>query len=77
MSINGINTNHGFPMAAAAQQAASQTQSLNELARPLNQPDAKPEGELREVFDRFVGQSFYSQLLGAMRQTVETSFVKT
>ena len=28
------------------------------------------QGELRKAFDDFVGQTFFSQLLGAMRQTV-------
>jgi flagellar protein FlgJ len=30
----------------------------------------KNPSELREAFDQFVGESFYGQLLGAMRKTV-------
>lgn len=40
------------------------------LAAPAASSSA-PDGRLREVFDEFVGQSFYQQMLGAMRKTVE------
>ena len=36
----------------------------------LHQSQARPE-ELREVFDQFVGETFYNQMLKAMRQTVD------
>jgi Rod binding domain-containing protein len=33
-------------------------------------PSQLPEKELRQAFDSFVGETFYSQMLGAMRKTV-------
>ncbi len=49
----------------------------NELAGPnfdtmLNQSDGQPDA-LREAFDDFVGQTFFQQMLGAMRKTVQKS----
>jgi hypothetical protein len=38
---------------------------------PGSQPNAVPASpQLREVFDDFVGQTFYGQMLSAMRSTV-------
>ena len=41
------------------------------LAQRLREPTAKPPADpaLREAFDDFVGETFYSQMLGAMRKT--------
>lgn len=54
-------------------------QSVHPLSRtghghvqPLSEPSSNrsEKGELRTAFDQFVGQTFYSQMLAAMRQTV-------
>jgi hypothetical protein len=37
----------------------------------LAPPSDSKQGPLREVFDDFVGQTFYGQMLGAMRKTVD------
>lgn len=37
---------------------------------PQVDEDARKEKELREAFDDFVGQTFYGQMLSAMRDTV-------
>ncbi len=46
---------------------------LNNAAQTLSETpqDADSNEELREVFDQFVGQTFYGQLFKAMRQTVD------
>ena len=36
----------------------------------LDRSRTSQQGELREVFDQFVGETFFGQLLKAMRQTV-------
>jgi len=41
----------------------------NELARSLTPTAAKEEGELRKAFDSFVGETFYGQMLEAMRKS--------
>jgi Rod binding domain-containing protein len=38
--------------------------------RQLESAAASQSGELREVFNQFVGETFYGQMLKAMRQTV-------
>jgi hypothetical protein len=38
------------------------------LGQPRN--SAEPSTELRKVFDEFVGQTFYGQMISAMRTTV-------
>lgn len=38
-------------------------------AAQLQQPAAPTGGELQETFDSFVGETFYSQMLQAMRKT--------
>ena len=68
--MNGVSTlNNISPWTATTQLAANQQQRLADNAEQLQQP-SESQKELREVFDKFVGQSFYSQLLSAMRQTV-------
>ena len=52
-----------------AQSTSSKTE--NEAQSLLAGSSGRNENELREVFDDFVGQTFYSQMLGAMRKTVE------
>ena len=46
---------------------------LTTPAVPVETQPAKAadQSELREVFDQFVGQTFFQQLLGAMRKTVD------
>ena len=39
-------------------------------ARGATSADARQDGGLRSAFDAFVGQTFYGQLLSAMRKTV-------
>ena len=56
--------------------AATSTNSLALLkdrasAPAMLDPAAKATPELREAFTSFVGETFYSQLLGSMRKTVE------
>ncbi|HEU0068949.1 MAG TPA: hypothetical protein VFQ26_06760, partial [Nitrospiraceae bacterium] len=63
--MNAIST-----IADAASFAARPSAQPSALltASPTQAPAA--DNRLREVFDEFVGQSFYQQLLGAMRKTV-------
>jgi len=61
MSIQPIADNRTFF-------AASQTQAPKPPV--ANQPDDGHDGELRKAFDSFVGQTFYGQMLSAMRKTV-------
>jgi hypothetical protein len=53
----------------SAEQAGAATQPAASGARPPVVP-GKNSPELREAFDDFVGQSFFSQLLSQMRKTV-------
>jgi flagellar protein FlgJ len=49
----------------------SAAQTPHELT---NAADTTPDGkQLREAFDSFVGETFYGQLLSAMRKTVDKS----
>ena len=60
-----INPLAGYePYRAATAAAESQARGL-EAARP----EASP--ELREKFDTFVGETFFSQMLGSLRKTVD------
>ena len=51
---------------AATHSAAPQPEAT---AAALRESADQDQSELREVFDQFVGQTFYSQLLAAMRST--------
>jgi len=54
----------------SAGQASSVLRSPTPDAAPLKVAPGKDSPELREAFDDFVGQSFFSQLLSQMRKTV-------
>lgn len=41
------------------------------LSSKLNDENVEAPSELREVFDDFVGQTFFKQMLSAMRKTVD------
>jgi Rod binding domain-containing protein len=63
-------------MNITANVAAANANSLSLLkdrapAPPALDPAAKASPELREAFTAFVGETFYNQLLGSMRKTVE------
>lgn len=61
-----MNVLHTRPIIDSASSAfRSRTSST-----PGTEPAATEKGELRATFDQFVGQTFYSQMLAAMRQTV-------
>jgi Rod binding domain-containing protein len=55
------------PTAGRLPQPVNDAQELN--GRRLQTADAK-DGDLREAFDSFVGQTFYGQMLKEMRKTV-------
>jgi peptidoglycan hydrolase FlgJ len=61
------------PLPLARQDIASKALKVEApTAMPLSQISAKKDRqELREAFDDFVGQTFYSQMLSAMRKTVD------
>jgi Rod binding domain-containing protein len=42
-----------------------------ELTAPSELEKVEKPGELREAFDNFVGQTFFQQMLSAMRKTVD------
>lgn len=63
MQINGPTS--GYPLPPVNQQP-----SIPAEAERLEQQASAEDGELREVFDEFVGRTFYSQMLGAMRKSV-------
>jgi peptidoglycan hydrolase FlgJ len=47
--------------------------SMNPAATaPISQPDSngKDQAELRQAFDRFVGETFFGQMIKAMRKSV-------
>jgi len=69
MSISDINGLASLAAANLPLPTANASAKLTSAATSSQQAD-KPDGELREAFDQFVGQTFYSQLLAAMRQTV-------
>ncbi|HVW38944.1 MAG TPA: rod-binding protein [Pirellulales bacterium] len=56
------------PVTSAGGLQANQTPFL---AQRLREPTAKPPADpaLREAFDDFVGETFYSQMLASMRKT--------
>ena len=47
------------------------TSGLSGLGAPQPPAGNSKEAELRSTFDKFVGQTFYSQMLQAMRKTVD------
>jgi Rod binding domain-containing protein len=51
-------------LASAGTQAATLENAANRLS------DAPDDGKLREAFDSFIGETFYGQMLSAMRKTV-------
>jgi len=73
MSIN-LSTHSAFD-AAQNMPVTAKPPSLAGLAAPLNAPQDTPQddGQLRETFDAFVGQTFFAQMLQAMRKTVDKS----
>ncbi len=42
-----------------------------ELSAPAQSESVEKPGDLREAFDNFVGQTFFQQMLSAMRKTVD------
>ena len=50
---------------------SSSLPSLKTAAPPQQPATDKASPELRDAFSNFVGQTFYSQMLGSMRKTVE------
>lgn len=71
MLSNISQTLSNFGGNAAPQQAADKSldKSLTEKAGSLKK--STTEGEAREAFDKFVGNTFYGQMLKAMRSTVD------
>ena len=67
-----ISNDLGIASLAPARLALSADNKAGDLqaATANKQPTGEPDPELRAAFDQFVGQTFYSQLLSAMRQTV-------
>lgn len=57
-------------LAAASPASLSMLKDRAQEPRMLEATD-KASPELREAFTSFVGQTFYSQLLGSMRKTVD------
>ena len=55
-----------IPVAGALPTAGGSQVTSSKAPASTHADDAK----LREAFDRFVGETFYSQLLGSMRKTV-------
>ena len=58
------------PMTAAAQPAATLAAVSSAAAQETSGLPQRSDGELREVFTQFVGQTFFGQMLKAMRSTV-------
>ena len=56
----------GLPLQGAG---ARLRQAPSELTSP--EKNADESGKLREAFDDFIGQTFFQQMLSAMRKTVE------
>lgn len=76
--MNITSANHGniplshsnIPFTATTQLAAGQPANLAAAGSALQALDETAQPDLRETFNRFVGQTFYGQMLSAMRQTV-------
>ena len=69
MNISDINGMASLAASQLPQSAAGRAGDLQAAADKAQQK-GKPDPQLRETFDQFVGQTFYSQLLSAMRHTV-------
>jgi len=59
--------NHGFQAVAA--RTADNVSRLGDTVQRAKTGDGQP--ELEKVFQRFVGQTFFGQMMQAMRQSVE------
>lgn len=57
-------------ISAAAVEFARPAQASAPVGPPSN---TTPAGELRDAFDQFVGETFFSQLISQMRKTVDKS----
>lgn len=63
MQITSTNSSTALPFLAQANGGTAAPPALDAVDK------ASP--ELREAFSNFVGQTFYSQLLGSLRKTVD------
>lgn len=58
------------PRQGATGTAPSGVQGIGHEQGPANTKDAKQTEELRETFDAFVGETFFGQMISAMRKSV-------
>jgi flagellar protein FlgJ len=66
-----VNISLGSSTAQLARNAAAGGQALEAADQARNlQNKKKEDGELREAFDGFVGETFFGQMLQSMRKTV-------
>jgi hypothetical protein len=64
-----MTTIHPMTSAVDINRQAAGLQNANRLREMQKTPEATPE-QVRDAFTQFVGESFYAQLLGAMRSSL-------
>lgn len=66
MGIGNISSGASSAMAAEQQTYAKSSHA----SKQLTEAEQKDREELREAFDQFVGETFFTQMLSSMRKTV-------
>ena len=70
MTYSPLSATLGSSRFAASSPCPRSVENLAVGGKPPATLDGKQEQELRRVFNQFVGETFYGQLLSAMRKTV-------
>ena len=70
MTYTPVSARLGSSSLAASSPCPRSVENLAVEGKPPATLDGKQEPDLRRVFNQFVGETFYGQLLSAMRKTV-------